>query len=147
MADSTHYNYHYSCCGATQRLCVRYHTNNTISTINLFAELGRGLRDQADFRQEEEQRPGKRWEIKLQQTATNTLSSLGLLGDYQHYEVTPGQLVNRKAKTFRENNLTQVIVPGSKGEGTPTVTNIAARHPSWNGIHPSPSLLCTFTFQ
>lgn len=60
MADSTHYNYHYSRCGATQRLCVRYRTNNTISRINLFAKLGRGLRDQADFKQEEEQIHGKK---------------------------------------------------------------------------------------
>lgn len=128
MADSSHYNYHYSCCGATQRLCVGYHTNNTISTINLFAGLGRGLRDRADFGQEEEQRHGERWEMKLQQTATNTLSCLGLLGDTSITD-TPGQLVNRKAKTFRGNNLAQVTVPRSKGERTPGVTNIAARHP------------------
>lgn len=102
MADSTHYNYHYSCCGATQRLCVRYHTNNAILTINLFAKLGRGLRDKADFKQEEEQRHGKRWEMRFQQTATNTLSSMGLP-------------VDRKVNPDRENN--QSLSLGARERG------------------------------
>lgn len=53
----------------------------------------------------------------------------GFAWGYQHHKVTPGQTVNRKAKPFRENNLAQVTVPGSKGERTPRVTDIHSKTP------------------
>lgn len=93
MADSTHYNYHYSCCDATQRLCVRHHTNNTLSTINLFAKLCKDLRDQADFKQEEEQMHGKK------------MGNEASVDNYQDLSQYGFACSNRKVNSSRENNL------------------------------------------
>lgn len=93
MADSTHYNYHYSCCGATQRLCVRHHTNNTLSTINLFAKLCKALRDQADFKQEEERMNGKK------------MGNEAPVDNYQRISPYGFACLKRKVNSSRENNL------------------------------------------
>lgn len=107
MADLTHYNYHYSCCGATQRLCVRCHTNNTNSTINLFA----------GGRAETWQEVGNEAPQTLGNEAPPTLYPVWIC------------LITGKQTLIGENYLAQVTVPGSQGERTPRVTNIAARHP------------------
>lgn len=93
MADSTHYNYHYSCCGATQRLCVRHRANNILSTINLFAKLREDLRDQTDFKQEEEQMHDKK------------MGNEASVDNNQHVSQYGFAHLNRKVNSSRENNL------------------------------------------
>ena len=64
-----------------------------LSTINLFAKLCKDLRDQADFKQEEEHMHGK----KMGNDASED--------NYQHISQYGFTCLNRKVNSSRENNL------------------------------------------